>query len=500
METRDESIILSARDITKAYSGVTVLDHVKLDVRSGEVMALMGENGAGKSTLIKIITGVVKADAGEITYMGKGFNIQHPVEIYAHNIGIVHQEFNLLPELNVAQNIFIAREPMLRAGIVNEEKLTKDAQRIMDDLHVQIDVERRVSSLSVAEQQLVEIAKALSYDCRLLILDEPTAALAEKETEILFDVITRLKKQNVAIVFVSHRMSDIWRIVDRVTVLRDGKYIAEHKLSEITEEQLVREIVGRELVAYFPPKPEHKQIKPMLEVRHLTVNNVIEDVSFTAYSGEILAIAGLMGSGRTELAHAIFGKLRPDKGEVVINGKPVKHLTPSKSIQNKLGYATEDRKKDGLMLNLSIQDNIVLSSYHKFINKLRLVNDRLAAVSAKKEMERLRVRATGSDQRVKYLSGGNQQKVVLAKWLCADVDVLIMDEPTRGIDIGAKMEIYQLIQELTEKGICVIFISSDLPEILGLSHRILIMNKGKLIGDFETKDMTQELIYSYSSK
>ena len=334
----------------------------------------------------------------------------------------------------------------------------------------------------------------------MLILDEPTAALAEKETEILFDVITRLKKQNVAIVFVSHRMSDIWRIVDRVTVLRDGKYIAEHKLSEITEEQLVREIVGRELVAYFPPKPEHKQIKPMLEVRHLTVNNVIEDVSFTAYSGEILAIAGLMGSGRTELAHAIFGKLRPDKGEVVINGKPVKHLTPSKSIQNKLGYATEDRKKDGLMLNLSIQDNIVLSSYHKFINKLRLVNDRLAAVSAKKEMERLRVRATGSDQRVKYLSGGNQQKVVLAKWLCADVDVLIMDEPTRGIDIGAKMEIYQLIQELTEKGICVIFISSDLPEILGLSHRILIMNKGKLIGDFETKDMTQELIYSYSSK
>ncbi|NLD59966.1 MAG: sugar ABC transporter ATP-binding protein [Clostridiales bacterium] len=499
MEADDNRIVLRARNVTKTYAGVKVLDDVRLDVRAGEVLALMGENGAGKSTLIKIITGVVKADAGDITYMDEPLKIQHPVEIYAKNIGIVHQEFNLLPDLSVAQNMFIAREPMLGMGIVDEARLTRKAREIMEGLNIPIDVERKVAHLSVAEQQLVEIAKALSYDCKLLILDEPTAALAEKETEMLFRVVNSLKAQGVAIIFVSHRMSDIWRIVDRVTVLRDGKFIAEHKLSEATEEQLVKEIVGRELTAYFPPKPEHRRIKPMLEVRNLTVNGVIHDVSFTAYSGEILAISGLMGSGRTELAHAIFGRRRADKGEVIINGTPVRRSTPSRSIRRKLGYATEDRKKDGLMLNLSIKDNVVLSSYDRFMNRLTLIRDGAAAKATDREMKRLQVRATDRNQLVKYLSGGNQQKVALAKWLLTDVDVLIMDEPTRGIDIGAKMEIYNLIHELVQKGVCVIFISSELPEIIGLSHRVLIMNKGRLAGDFETEGLTQERIYSYSA-
>ena len=499
MESDNNTVILSARDITKAYSGVTVLNHVRLDIRRGEVLALMGENGAGKSTLIKVITGVEKADSGSITYQDKPLIIHHPVEIYKHNIGIVHQEFNLLPDLNVAQNIFIAREPMHKCGLVDEARLNRDAQRIVDDLGIDIDVESKVASLSVAEQQLIEIAKALSYDCRLLILDEPTAALAEKEAEILFGVINRLKAKNVAIVFVSHRMSDIWRIVDRVTVLRDGNFISEHKLSEVTEEQLVREIVGRELSSYFPKKRERKQIQPMLEVRNLTVKGLLDDISFTAYSGEILAIAGLMGSGRTELAHTIFGKIKPDKGEIRIKGKLLKNLSPGKSIRNRLGYVTEDRKKDGLMLNLSIRDNIALSSYHKFTNRLSLVRDRAVNDAAEEYIQQMRVKCTGGDQIAKYLSGGNQQKAVLAKWLCADVDILIMDEPTRGIDVGAKMEIYNLIQSLAEKGVCVIFISSELPEVIGLSHRVLIMNKGRLVGDYDTNDLTQELIYSYSS-
>lgn len=495
----NDRIVLKARGVTKSYSNVKVLDDVQLNVYAGEVLALMGENGAGKSTLIKIITGVVKADAGEITYLDEPLRIQHPIEIYDKKIGIVHQEFNLLPELTVAQNMFIAREPMLKMGIVDEARIISRSKEIMQRLEIPIDVEKRVSDLSVAEQQLVEIAKALLYDCKMLILDEPTAALAEKETEILFRVVGRLRDQGVAIVFVSHRMSDIWRIVDRVTVLRDGKFIGEHLLSEISEDQLVKEIVGRELTSYYPPKRESSKIKPMLEVKNLSVEGLIENVSFTAYSGEILAIAGLMGSGRTELAHAIFGKLHATQGEVLINGKKISHRSPSRSIKNGLGYATEDRKKDGLMLNLSIKDNIVLSSYDKFKNRLSLIRDGIASQAADEHMEKLKVRAVNRDQLVKHLSGGNQQKVVLAKWLCADVDVLIMDEPTRGIDIGAKMEIYNLIQMLTEKGVCIIFISSDLPEIIGLSHRVLIMNKGKLVGDFETKNMTQESIYSYSA-
>ena len=502
MELEQNRIILSAKNITKTYSGVKVLDDVCMDVRAGEVLALMGENGAGKSTLIKIITGVEKADAGEIVYMGQPLAIHRPADIYGKSIGIVHQEFNLLPELNVAQNLFIAREPLKKLGIVNEKLLTRKAREIMRKLEIDIDVEERVSRLSVAEQQLVEIAKSLSYDCRLLILDEPTAALAEKETEILFRVINSLKEQGVAIVLVSHRMSDIRRIVDRTTVLRDGRFIASHRLCETTEEQLTKEIVGRELTAYFPPKPEHKRIKPMLEVKNLSIKGVLHDISFTAYSGEILAIAGLMGSGRTELALAIFGKLPADSGEVVVNGVSLKRRSPSRSIRNRLGYATEDRKKDGLMLNLDIQDNVVLSSYDKFIDRIGLVRERAAARATDEQMERLHVRATNRHQTVKYLSGGNQQKVVLAKWLCADVDVLIMDEPTRGIDIGAKIEIYHLIHQLVAKGVCVIFISSELPEIIGVSHRVLIMNKGRLVGDMDTDEdnLTQEMIYSYSAR
>lgn len=495
----EKNLIMAASHINKSFSGVKVLKDVQLNIRSGEVHAIMGENGAGKSTLIKILIGIEKEDSGEKTFFGEPLIIEHPAEIYEKGIGIVHQEFNLLPDLNVAQNIFIAREPKNRLGLVNERKMAEQARELLDRLNVKLDVNQKVSRLSIAEQQLVEIVKALSYDCKLLILDEPTAALAEEEAEQLFRILRDLRDQGVAIIFVSHRMSDIKKIVDRVTVLRDGCFIAEHLLSETTEEQLVSEIVGRKLEAYYPPKPKYERGEPTLEVRNLSVNGILDNISFTAYKGEILAIAGLMGSGRTELAHAIFGKIKLNSGEVFINGKKVKNLNPNKSISNKLGYSTEDRKKDGLMLNLGIKSNILISNYKEFSNLFGLVKDSAANKTVDKYIGKLNIKTTGRNQLTSSLSGGNQQKVVLSRWLCADIDILIMDEPTRGIDIGAKVEIYNLMHELVLNGVTVIFISSEMPEVLGMSDRVLIMNHGKIVADLDVKDVTQEVIFNYSS-
>jgi len=480
-------VLLEMKEINKSYSGVQVLHNVNLKVRKGEIHALMGENGAGKSTLIKIITGIVQADSGEKTYKGEPLNISHPSQIYHYGIGIVHQEFNLLPDLNVAQNIFIAREPMKKFGFVDEKKSDQD-------------VHKKVIQLSVAEQQLVEIAKALSYDCELLILDEPTSALADSEAEVLFGILEHLREQGVAIIYVSHRMSDIKRIVDRVTVLRDGHFIGEHLLSDITEEQLISEIVGRKLEAYFPKKPKYKRGEQTLEVKGLSVKGLLEDISFEAYKGEILGIAGLMGAGRTELAHAIFGKLRPTAGEIIVHGKKQKFDSPQKAIRAGIGYTTEDRKRDGLMLNQDIKSNILISSYDQLVNFWGLVKEGMANRRTDEYIEKMNIKTTGRNQNIGSLSGGNQQKAVLAKWLSANVDIFFFDEPTRGIDVGAKMEIYQLMYTLVENGVTVIMISSELPEILGMSDRILVMSHGKLAADLDISEATQEKIYYYASQ
>ena len=488
-------VLLEMKEINKSYSGVQVLHNVNLKVRKGEIHALMGENGAGKSTLIKIITGIVQADSGEKTYKGEPLNISHPSQIYHYGIGIVHQEFNLLPDLNVAQNIFIAREPMKKFGFVDEKKSDQDAQKLLDRLQL-----KKVIQLSVAEQQLVEIAKALSYDCELLILDEPTSALADSEAEVLFGILEHLREQGVAIIYVSHRMSDIKRIVDRVTVLRDGHFIGEHLLSDITEEQLISEIVGRKLEAYFPKKPKYKRGEQTLEVKGLSVKGLLEDISFEAYKGEILGIAGLMGAGRTELAHAIFGKLRPTAGEIIVHGKKQKFDSPQKAIRAGIGYTTEDRKRDGLMLNQDIKSNILISSYDQLVNFWGLVKEGMANRRTDEYIEKMNIKTTGRNQNIGSLSGGNQQKAVLAKWLSANVDIFFFDEPTRGIDVGAKMEIYQLMYTLVENGVTVIMISSELPEILGMSDRILVMSHGKLAADLDISEATQEKIYYYASQ
>ena len=491
-------VLLQAQDICKAYSGVTVLDHVELTVRRGEVHALLGENGAGKSTLIKILTGVVKPDTGTILYKGERLAIGHPKEIQKYGIGIVYQEFNLLPDLTVAENIYVTREPASRIkGFVDERELNRQAAQILKQLKCSMDPTQKVKTLSVAQQQMVEIAKALSYQCELLIMDEPTAALTEHEIEILFSIIRRLKEQGVSIIYISHRMSDLDAIVDTVSVLRDGHFIAQHPYQPTMKEQLIREMVGRDLVQKFPPRPAYKRGSCTVKVRGLCTHKLLKDISFDAYEGEILGIAGLMGAGRTELARALFGADKIERGEIEILGQKGVVRSPTQAIERGLGYITEDRKKDGLMLEQSLKENILLAAYRRF-TRFGLVNDSLANDEADALIRLLNIRTTGRAQKAGRLSGGNQQKVVVAKWLCKATRVLILDEPTRGIDVGAKYEIYELMYDLVSKGTTIIIISSELPEILGMSDRILVMRDGRITADLDSDEADQTTVLKYA--
>ncbi len=492
-----EDVLLCAEGICKSYSGVTVLDHVGLRIRKGEVHALLGENGAGKSTLMKILTGVVKQDEGSIIYRGEPLMIHHPKEIQKYGIGIVYQEFNLLPDLTVAENIFIGREPESRLkGFINDRELNIRAKEILERLHCEIEPTQKVGGLSVAQQQMVEIAKALSYQCELLIMDEPTAALTDHEIEVLFAIIRQLRQEGVAIIFISHRLSDLDAIVDKVSVLRDGRFIAEHVYQPSLKDRLIREMVGRDLVQKFPPKPHYERGSCTLRARNLCTK-VLKNISFEAYQGEILGIAGLMGAGRTELARALFGADDIVSGEVELLGKKQAVRSPAQAIRLGLGYITEDRKRDGLMLEQSLKENILLSSYERF-TRLGMVRDHAADQEADRYIRMLNVRTTGRAQRAGRLSGGNQQKVVLAKWLCRESKVLILDEPTRGIDVGAKYEIYELMYRLVQDGTTVIMISSELPEILGMSDRVLVMSEGRITAELRTEEADQDMILKYA--
>ncbi len=491
-------ILLEARDICKSFSGVSVLRNVRLTVRRGEVHALMGENGAGKSTLMKILTGVVKQDSGQVVYKGKPLHIHHPKEIRDYGIGIVYQEFNLLPDLTVAQNIYIGREPgSSLKGFINERKLIADTRQILQRLQLKIDPQAKVSDLSVAEQQMVEISKALSYNCELLIMDEPTAALTESEIDTLFEVISDLRAQGVAIIYISHRMNELKRIVDRVTVMRDGQFVAENRFEDTNVDELIQQMVGRQLVSKFPDKPHYARGDLTLEVKHLAKRGVLHDISFEAYQGEILGIAGLMGAGRTELARAIFGADRVDGGEIRVRGEKVALRSPRQAIRRGIGYITEDRKKDGLMLSLNIKENIIVANYDQ-LSKAGWMMDKEASRVSDKFMQRLGIKAVNRNQEAGNLSGGNQQKVVLAKWLCRNTNLIIFDEPTRGIDVGAKYEVYQLMFELVRNGVTVIMISSELPEILGMCDRILVMAEGRITADLPAAEADQEKITHYA--
>jgi ABC-type sugar transport system ATPase subunit len=486
-----EAPLLQMRGISRAFPGVQALLGVDLDVRAGEVHAVVGENGAGKSTLMKILAGVYQPDAGTVVLDGQSAHIENPRRAMALGIAMIHQELNLAPNLSVAENIFLGRVPA-RLGLVDWGRLERQTQALVERLDMDFDARALVEDLSVARQQMVEIAKALSLDARVIIMDEPTSALTERETATLFEIIGRLKAQGVAIVYITHRLEEIFRVADLVTVLRDGQLVGSSPIADTTPAQLISQMVGRELTALYP-KQDTEIGEPVLEVSHLRRTGVLHDVSFVLHRGEILGLAGLVGAGRTELVRALFGADPMDGGEIRIAGKPVHIRHPRDAIRLGLGFVTEDRKLHGLILGMSLRENTTLASLPS-VSRFGFINFSGERKLAADYVRQLDIRTQGVEQEVVNLSGGNQQKVVIAKWLATQPRILILDEPTRGIDVGAKAEVHGLMSRLAATGVSILMISSELPEILGMSDRILVVRQGRISAEFTRQEASQEKI------
>ena len=469
------------RGIEKTFPGVRALAGAELTVHPGEVVALVGENGAGKSTLMKVLSGIYARDAGEVLVDGRPVEIDGPRAAQSLGIGIIHQELALMNELTVAQNIFIGREPRGRFGLLDEGALNENARAVFRRMNLDLDPRREVGTLTIALQQMVEIAKALSYDSRVLIMDEPTAALNDREVDELFRIVADLKDAGVGIVYISHRMDELRRIADRVTVMRDGEHVGTRAMSEVTIDDIIAMMVGRTLERTEVSVPDLSGAETVLEVRGLTRGRAVRDVSFSLRRGEILGLAGLMGAGRTETARLIFGADPRERGEILVHGEPVDVRSPGDAVRAGIGYLSEDRKRFGLALGMSVRDNVGMASLARFTRAGRL-DDAGLAETARRYIDSLSIRTPHERQEVRLLSGGNQQKVVIAKWLLRECDVLIFDEPTRGVDVGAKAEIYRLLEALAAEGRGIVVISSELPEILRLSHRIGVMCEGRLTG------------------
>ncbi len=492
--------LLVAEGIEKSFPGVKALQGVHFELLPGEVHALVGENGAGKSTLMKILAGVYQKDSGRIFFKGKEVEIPNPRAAQEMGISIVFQEFNLMPHLTVAQNIFIGREPRRRgflSFLLDDETINRKAKEYLEILHLNVDPNTKVKNLTVAQQQMVEIAKALSFNSSVLILDEPTSALSESEVEQLFKILKKLRDQGMGIIYISHRLEEIPHIADRITVLRDGQYIGTVKTTEVTIDEIIRMMVGRELYESSKERQVHGEV--VLEVRNLRRGKEIDNVSFSLRKGEILGFAGLIGAGRTEVARAIFGADPVEGGQIYINGKRVHIKNPVDAVRHGIAYLPEDRKLQGLMLNLDVGVNIVLPSIREFLRFKTFVRERTIKESCNSFVDRLHIRTPGLTQKVKFLSGGNQQKVIIARWLMKNCDILIFDEPTRGIDVGAKNEVYRILNQLAQEGKAVIMISSELPEILRMSHRIIVMCEGRITGELDAKEATEELIMKYAT-
>lgn len=477
--------------ISKSFPGVKALDDVSFSVNKGEVHGLVGENGAGKSTLMKIMSGVYIADEGKIFIEGNEVNINSVSKAQELGVSIIFQELNLCPHMSVADNIFIGRTPK-KGLFTDDKKMHQDARAVLDGLGIHISTHATISSLSVAQQQMVEIAKAISYNSKILVLDEPTAALTNKEIDQLFEIIRNLQTKGVGMVYISHRMEELGKICERVSVIRDGQYIGTRKISDISLDELVNMIAGRTLENKYP-KYIRKIGGVLLEAKNIRRGSKVNVEHLKVHKGEILGIAGLMGAGRTEIARCIFGADKADSMELSMDGKPITVKSVPQAISNGIGYATEDRKFDGLALDLDVQYNTNMAHLRQ-ITHYGIVDDKEAKHNAQKYRELLRTRTPSLRQQVKNLSGGNQQKIVLSKWLCNDVKLLIVDEPTRGIDVGAKYEVYELFNRLSDAGVAIIMISSELPEILGMSDRILVIHQGEVNGELVTKDTTQEEI------
>lgn len=478
--------------IVKRFPGVLALNGCRFELQAGEVHALVGENGAGKSTLMKILTGVYAKDEGRILYEGQEVGIPNTKAAQEMGISIIHQELNMMPHLTVAQNIFIGREPR-RGWFLDEKALHRRTQELFDGMNLQLDPGSPVSELTVAKQQMVEIAKALSFDSKVLIMDEPTAALTQSEIEELFRIIGQLRSRGVGIVYISHRMEELKRITDRITVMRDGCYIDTVRTEAITIDQIIAMMVGRSIQHVSRPSIGENGSPVVLEVQGLSRGTQLRNISFHLRQGEILGFAGLMGAGRTEVARAVFGADPVDQGEIRIHGRPVKIRQPHDAVAHGLGYLSEDRKQFGLLIDMDVRSNIAVASYSGY-GRWGWMNDRSMDEAAEQYVESLKIKTPGTGQLVKFLSGGNQQKVVISKWLARDCDILIFDEPTRGIDVGAKSEIYALLEQLAGEGKAIIMISSELPEILRLSHRILVMCEGRITGELRSREATQENI------
>lgn len=491
---------LQMKHITKRFPGVLALNDVQFSLRRGEVHALLGENGAGKSTLMKILSGVYQPDEGEIIFEDKPVSFSDPLSAQNVGITIIHQEFNLFPELTVEENIFIGREFCKKNRWRLDEKQQRQATiEILQKLNLAIKSDTLVADLTVAQQQMVEIAKAISVNARILIMDEPTAALTETEIESLFRVTRLLKEQGTGIVYISHRLEELALIADRATVMRDGQYISTVDYECVKISDLIAMMVGRDLGNIYPRREALQQRIPVLEVNGLTRKGVLNDINFTLYRGEILGFAGLMGAGRTELARAIFGADSIDSGTLKLNGKETVIKDISDAIQQGISYLTEDRKKEGLALNLSVERNIMLGNYPEYSDRFGNVDSRRCQQTSEEQVKALRIKTPNLEQAALNLSGGNQQKIIIARWVCKDTDILIFDEPTRGIDVGAKLEIYELMNRLVAKGKSIIMISSELPEVLGMCDRILVMRSGRITGELSAKEATQEKIMQYAT-
>ncbi len=491
--------ILRLDKITKEFPGVLALDAVDFDLRAGEVHALCGENGAGKSTLMKVITGIYFPEEGTVTYKGKRCNFSNITDAQEAGIAIIHQELMLVPRLTVAENIFLGREP--RAGIfINSSKMIKDAEALLKRLDTNISPRVLVKELSVAQQQMVEVAKALSFNAEVLIMDEPTSALTESEIDRLFEIIHQLRNEGVGIIYISHRLEELKHIVDRVTIFRDGKYVCTYNFRDITLDDIVNNMVGRSLEEKFPQRLSLPVEEIIFEVKDLSRKGFFKDVNFDLRRGEILGFAGLMGAGRSEVARVIFGADAKDSGDILLFGRKLSIKSPQDAIKEGVAYLSEDRKLNGLALSMSVMQNITMANMEEVVDgKLKFISRKKEINAAEYYVEALEIKTPSIEQIVKNLSGGNQQKVVISKWLFRHSKILFFDEPTRGIDVGAKFAIYTLLDKLASQGIGVIMISSELPEILGLTDRVAVFHEGCLAGVLETSKTGQEEIMEYAS-
>ncbi len=487
-----ERIFLEMKNISKEFPGVKALDNVQFRVFQGEVMALLGENGAGKSTLMNILSGAYINTSGTIVLRDSECKIVSPRDAMSKGIAIIHQELNLIPGLTVGENIFLGREPVFRSGNIKWKQLYKDSKRLLERLNTSINPGSMTSDLSIGDQQMVEIAKALSMEAELLILDEPTDALTDKETESLFKVIRELKKQGKSIVYISHRIPEVFQICDRATILRDGSVIGEHRVSELTENRIIEMMVGRKLDDQIP-YVQNREGSLIFEVEHLT-SSVSKDITFSINHGEVLGVAGLMGSGRTELALTLFGNYPATGGVMRLEGEEISITNPGKAIKNGIVYVSEDRKQLGLFLGLSIKDNIMLPVLKEFEKVLFKMDTVKSSKEVDSFIELLSIKTPGRNQLVRNLSGGNQQKVSIARGLITNPQVLILDEPTRGVDVGAKQEIYKLINRFKAEGLAVLLISSEMPELIGICDRILVMHNHSVSGELSRSEATQESI------